>query len=90
MGVNLFPDVDFPIVTVSVVYEGADPEAVESEVTDMREVKDSGGHPELRPFIQTTARIGKSFPFRPTYAHPITANNNSPTAKYRPKCDGSQ
>lgn len=34
MGVNLFPDVDFPIVTVTVPFEGADPETVESEVTD--------------------------------------------------------
>ena len=37
MGVGLFPDVDFPIVTVSVIYEGADPETVESEVTDIIE-----------------------------------------------------
>jgi HAE1 family hydrophobic/amphiphilic exporter-1 len=34
LGVDLFPDVDFPIVTVTVVYEGANPETVESEVTD--------------------------------------------------------
>ena len=31
---SLFPDVDFPIVTVTVLYEGADPETVETEVTD--------------------------------------------------------
>jgi len=37
MGVDLFPDVDFPIVTVSVRYEGADPETVETEVTDVIE-----------------------------------------------------
>ena len=37
MGVDLFPDVDFPIVTVSVRYEGADPETVETEVTDLIE-----------------------------------------------------
>ncbi len=34
IGVSLFPDVDFPIVTVTVFYEGADPETVETEVTD--------------------------------------------------------
>ncbi len=34
IGVNLFPDVDIPVVTVSVPYEGADPETVETEVTD--------------------------------------------------------
>ncbi len=37
MGVDLFPAVDFPIVTVSVAYEGADPETVETEVTDVIE-----------------------------------------------------
>ncbi len=31
----------------------------EAEVTDVREVRDSGGHAETRPFIETTARIGK-------------------------------
>ena len=34
IGVDLFPDVDFPFVTVTVPYEGADPETVETEVTD--------------------------------------------------------
>lgn len=34
IGVSLFPDVDFPIVTVTVVFEGADPETVEREVAD--------------------------------------------------------
>lgn len=37
LGVSLFPDVDFPIVTVTVVYEGADPETVETEVSDVIE-----------------------------------------------------
>lgn len=37
IGVSLFPDVDFPIVTVTVIYEGADPETVESDVTDVIE-----------------------------------------------------
>ncbi|MHC4176984.1 MAG: efflux RND transporter permease subunit, partial [Planctomycetota bacterium] len=37
LGVSLFPDVDFPIVTITVVYEGADPESVETEVTDVIE-----------------------------------------------------
>lgn len=34
IGVSLFPDVDFPIITVTVLYEGADPETVETEVAD--------------------------------------------------------
>ncbi|HUT95805.1 MAG TPA: efflux RND transporter permease subunit [Thermoguttaceae bacterium] len=37
IGVDLYPDVDIPIVTVTVIYEGADPETVESEVTDVIE-----------------------------------------------------
>ncbi len=37
MGVDLFPDVDIPVVTVTVPYEGADPETVETEVTDVIE-----------------------------------------------------
>jgi hydrophobic/amphiphilic exporter-1 (mainly G- bacteria), HAE1 family len=34
ISVSLFPDVDFPIVTVSVVFNGADPETMEREVSD--------------------------------------------------------
>ncbi len=37
IGVDLFPDIDFPVVTITVVYEGADPKTVESEVTDVIE-----------------------------------------------------
>ncbi|MCP4632651.1 MAG: efflux RND transporter permease subunit, partial [candidate division Zixibacteria bacterium] len=33
MDVDLFPDVDIPVVMVSTIYPGANPEAVESEVT---------------------------------------------------------
>jgi len=50
IGVSLFPDVDFPIVTVTVAYEGADPETVETEVTDTIEeaVNTIGGIKSLR------------------------------------------
>lgn len=34
IGVDLFPSVDFPIVTVSVFYEGSDPETMETDVTE--------------------------------------------------------
>lgn len=34
IGVDLFPSVDFPIVSVNVVYEGADPETMETDVTE--------------------------------------------------------
>ncbi|MBV2169045.1 MAG: efflux RND transporter permease subunit [Bdellovibrio sp.] len=34
MGISQLPDVDFPVVSVSVTYEGAAPEVVESELID--------------------------------------------------------
>ncbi len=37
IGVDLFPEVEFPIVTVTAVYPGADPETVESRVVDKLE-----------------------------------------------------
>ncbi|MHC4405217.1 MAG: efflux RND transporter permease subunit [Planctomycetota bacterium] len=37
VGVDLYPEVDFPIVTITVPYPGADPETVETEVTDVIE-----------------------------------------------------
>lgn len=37
MGVSMLPDVDFPVVTVSITWEGAAPEVMETEVTDVVE-----------------------------------------------------
>ncbi len=37
MGISQMPDVDFPVITVSVTWEGAAPEVVENEVTDVIE-----------------------------------------------------
>ncbi len=37
LGVDLFPKVDFPVVTIITVLRGADPETVESRVTDILE-----------------------------------------------------
>jgi HAE1 family hydrophobic/amphiphilic exporter-1 len=34
LGVNLFPDIQFPIVTVTTVYPGASPAEIETQVTD--------------------------------------------------------
>ncbi|MBV5278994.1 MAG: efflux RND transporter permease subunit [Campylobacteraceae bacterium] len=42
MPINLFPNVDFPIVTVQTTYNGADPSTVESKVTDKIEEAVSG------------------------------------------------
>lgn len=37
LGVDLFPRVEFPVVTVNTVLEGANPETIESEVTEIIE-----------------------------------------------------
>lgn len=42
MPVALFPNIDFPIVTIQTAYPGADPESVESKVTDKIEEAVSG------------------------------------------------
>ncbi len=42
MPVALFPNIDFPIVTIQTPYPGADPESVESKVTDKIEEAVSG------------------------------------------------
>ncbi len=34
LGISQNPDVDFPVVTVSVSYEGASPEIMETDVVD--------------------------------------------------------
>lgn len=39
MGISQLPDVDFPIINVSITYEGAAPEVVESELIDPIEQK---------------------------------------------------
>ncbi|WP_428269786.1 efflux RND transporter permease subunit [Haliangium sp.] len=37
IGVDLFPEVEFPVVTVTTVYPGADPEVIETKVVDKLE-----------------------------------------------------
>jgi len=37
IGISQFPDVDFPTITVSVVWEGAAPEVIENDVVDILE-----------------------------------------------------
>ncbi len=50
IGTALYPDVDMPIVTVTVVYEGASPRTVETEVTEVLEeaLSTIGGIKSLR------------------------------------------
>ncbi len=45
MGIDLFPEVDIPVVTVTTVLEGASPEVIDSDVTDVLEeqIKTIGG-----------------------------------------------
>src|SRR5690349_7519237 len=38
IGISQFPDVDFPTINISVTWEGANPEAVESDVLEFIEV----------------------------------------------------
>lgn len=42
MPINLFPNVDFPVVTIQTTYKGADPSTVETKVTDKIEEAVSG------------------------------------------------
>src|SRR4051794_10294007 len=37
MGISQLPDVDFPVVTVALTYEGAAPEVMESDIVDVVE-----------------------------------------------------
>jgi HAE1 family hydrophobic/amphiphilic exporter-1 len=50
VGVDLFPNVEFPVVTVLVIYPGADPETMESKIADPieEEINTLGGIRELR------------------------------------------
>jgi HAE1 family hydrophobic/amphiphilic exporter-1 len=42
LGVSLYPDVDYPIVTVSTIWQNARPEEVDNEITDRLEDAVSG------------------------------------------------
>jgi hydrophobic/amphiphilic exporter-1 (mainly G- bacteria), HAE1 family len=57
--VDLFPEVEFPVVTVSTVYPGAGPEEIESQVTDRIEeaVSSLAGIDALRSFSQENVSI---------------------------------
>ena len=64
MGISQMPDVDFPILSVSVTYEGAAPEVVESELLDPIEAKllSIEGIQEMRSVAQQgSARVTLEF-----------------------------
>ena len=50
VGVDMFPNVEFPVVTVLVVFPGSDPETMESKVADPIEeqINTLGGIRQLR------------------------------------------
>ncbi len=50
VGVDMFPNVEFPVVTVLVIYPGADPETMESKIADPieEEINTLGGIREIR------------------------------------------
>jgi len=45
MGIDLFPEIDFPVVTVKTILKGASPEVIDADVTDVLEeqIKTIGG-----------------------------------------------
>jgi hydrophobic/amphiphilic exporter-1 (mainly G- bacteria), HAE1 family len=56
---DLFPDVEFPVITVTTVYPGAGPEEIETQVTDRLEeaVSTLANLDELRSFSQQNVSI---------------------------------
>src|SRR6188474_2851690 len=56
--VDQFPDVEFPIVTVTTVYEGASPEAVERDVT--RKIEEAVNTVEGIRTVESTSQEGLS------------------------------
>ncbi|MGE5235133.1 MAG: efflux RND transporter permease subunit [Acidobacteriota bacterium] len=59
LGISQNPDVDFPIVSVSVTWEGASPEIMETDVVDVLE--DSVSSVEGVQQISSTARQGSAY-----------------------------
>jgi HAE1 family hydrophobic/amphiphilic exporter-1 len=58
LNVDQFPDVEFPIVTVTTVYEGASPEAVERDVT--RKIEEAVNTVEGIRTVESTSQEGLS------------------------------
>src|ERR1700735_2812768 len=64
LGVDAFPKIDFPVVTVTTRLDGAAPEAVESEITDKLEeaLNTIAGIDEMRSFsTEGTSQIFITF-----------------------------
>ncbi|MCB9541389.1 MAG: efflux RND transporter permease subunit [Myxococcales bacterium] len=64
LNVDLYPEVDFPIVTVTTIYPGADPETMESQVADPIEeaLNSLGGIRSLRSVsLESVAQVFVEF-----------------------------
>lgn len=59
LNTDLYPDVEFPVITVSIVYPGAGPEEIENQVTDRVEEAVSGlpGIETLRSYSQENVAV---------------------------------
>jgi HAE1 family hydrophobic/amphiphilic exporter-1 len=58
MGISQMPDVDFPMVTIDVTYEGASPEIIESDVIDV--IEDAVMSVEGIREVRSTARQNRA------------------------------
>lgn len=58
MGISQLPDVDYPVVSVRVEWEGAAPEVVETEVTDV--IEDAVMSVEGIKEVSSSSRQGQS------------------------------
>jgi len=58
LGISQNPDVDFPVVNVSVTYEGASPEIMETDVVDI--IEDTLTSAEGVREISSTSRLGQA------------------------------
>src|SRR5512141_3147596 len=58
LGVSQNPDVDFPVVNISLTWEGASPEIMETDIVDL--VEDSVSSVEGVKQISSTSRLGSA------------------------------
>src|SRR5262245_65004125 len=58
MGISQFPEIDFPVVNVTTYREAADPETMDSDVTDI--VEDAVSAVEGIDYIQSQSLLGSS------------------------------
>ena len=75
LGVDLFPKIDFPTITVTVINPGASPEEIETEITELVEesVNTISGIDELRSSsIEGISRVFVQFVLEKDVESPLT------------------